>query len=487
MNVSVLLPALLLTLLSGGPGGGGRVVGFGESLPPETKRATATEVSAGPLGVRPNIVFLLADDLRYDGLGYTGNRVIRTPALDALAAEGTVFDSAYVTTSICSVSRASILSGQYGRRHDLWGFGGGFDSVAFAKTYPARLRAAGYRTGFIGKYGVGEYAYASRQFDFWAGFDGQGSYAGRTGRDGRPIHLTAWMAERAEDFIAAAGTGGDTTSFALSVSFKAPHADGLNDFSKFDPAFADEYVGAPFPQPVQAEVEHFDYYPPAWQEPNEARQRWRARLGDPVDAQAHLEGYYRLVHGLDSAVTRIVAALEAAGVADNTVIVFTSDNGFYQGEYGLSGKWYASEASIHVPMLLWDGRDRQARRRPELALNVDVAPTLLALANLAPSEGTQGESLLPLVSDAPAVAWRERFLYEHLWPGPNPIPSVECVVAPPFKYARHFRGFREGPLVFEETLDLAADPYELRNLSGVRPALRDSLARELAGLIEALE
>ena len=433
-----------------------------------------------PSGARPNIVFLLADDLRYDGVGFMGNDVVHTPALDALAAGATVFDAAYVTTSICSVSRASLLSGQYGRRHGLWGFGGGFDSAAFAKTYPARLRAAGYRTGFVGKYGVGRYDYASEQFDYWAGFDGQGSYVGRTGRDGEPIHLTAWMAERAEDFIAAAR--GDTTGFALSVSFKAPHAEGTNDFSRFDPALASAYEGVAFEQPIQAEVEHFDYFPPAWQDPNEGRLRWRARLQDPRDAQEHLEGYYRLVEGLDRAVGRIVDALEAAGVADNTVIVFTSDNGFYQGEYGLSGKWYASEPSIRVPLLIWDGRAPRSQRRAELALNVDVAPTLLDYAGLAPSEGMQGESLLPL-AEGEDVPWRERFLYEHLWPGPNPIPSTEAVVAPPYKYARHFRGFREGPVVFEETLDLREDPWELRNLTDVRPGLRDSLVGVLGEVI----
>ena len=448
-------------------------------------------ISPGDVGTesvraRPNLVFLLADDLRYDGVGFMGNDLIQTPALDALAAEGTVFDSAYVTTSICSVSRASILAGQYGRRHGLWGFGGGFDSAAFARTYPARLRAAGYRTGFVGKYGVGRYDYASEQFDYWAGFDGQGRYGGRTGRDGQPIHLTAWMAERAEDFIAAAQ--GDTASFALSVSFKAPHAEGTNDFSRFDVAYADEYAGATFEQPIQAEVEHFGYYPADWQAPNEARLRWRARLQDPADAQAHLEGYYRLVHGMDVAVGRIVAALEAAGVADNTVVVFTSDNGFYQGEYGLSGKWYASEASIRVPMVVWDGRRRVGQRRGELALNVDVAPTLLDYAGLAAGDEMQGASLMPLATgEGGGEGWRERFLYEHLWPGPNPIPSVEAVVAPPYKYARHFRGFREGPVVFEETLDLVADPHELDNLTGRRPGLRDSLLAELAEVISAAE
>lgn len=426
-------------------------------------------VTDGP----PNLIFLLADDLRWDKVGFMGDTIISTPALDALAAQATVFDRAYVTTAICSVSRATILSGQYARRHKKWGFGPGFGADQWEDTYPGQLSAAGYRTGFIGKYGVGEYQFASQQFDFWRGFNGQGSYRAQDA-NGAPIHLTQLMGEQSVDFINGA-TPDDDRPFALSVSFKSPHVQDPNNWeTAFDSTYAAFYEDEYFPQPEAAEPQFYDHFPPAEFENNEARRRWQARLGDPDRAQNQLEGYYRLIHGLDRAVNQIVTALEASGQAENTVIIFTSDNGMYLGEYGFSGKWYGSEPSIRVPFFIYDPRPgATAKRSDYMALAVDVGPTLLSLAGVPAPEVMQGNDLSPLLRGEEAPE-RLGFFYEHLWPGPNPIPSTQGVVIPPHKYMRYFPQFDTTALVFEEIYDWQSDSIEVNNLAN-DPALRAQL------------
>lgn len=445
----------------------GVLLACGVAAPPISKNQPASP---------PNLIFLLADDLRWDKTGFMGDTLIRTPAIDRLARAGMVFERAYVTTAICSVSRTSILNGQYARRHKKWGFGPGFSPTEWEDTYPARLQEAGYRTGFIGKYGVGEYAYASQQFDYWRGFDGQGTYFMQD-ETGAPIHLTRLMGRQGAEFIRTE----DERPFALSISFKAPHVLQTNNWATaFDSAFAAFYEDAYFPQPLAAEPEFFDHFPdPAFTD-NEARLRYRARLGEPVYGQNSLEGYYRLIHGIDRAVAQLVEALEASGQADNTVIVFTSDNGMYLGEYGFSGKWYGSEPSIRVPFFIYDPRPGAASGTSDyIALNVDVGPTLLGLADAEIPGSMQGNDLsVVLRGETPPE--RTGFFYEHLWPGPNPIPSTQGIVVPPKKYMRYFPAFDSTNIVFEEIYDWRMDSIEVVNL-----AEEVTLREELLPLFEA--
>jgi len=144
---------------------------------------------------RPNIIFLLTDDQRWDTMGYVGNRVIKTPNMDDMARNGVLFKNMYVTTSICPVSRASVLTGQHAQRHGIQDFGTSLSEKAFSKTYPALLRRAGYRTGFIGKYGVGKRVPA-KHFDYWAGFADQGSYYGKECCFSMPTQITSHFACR---------------------------------------------------------------------------------------------------------------------------------------------------------------------------------------------------------------------------------------------------------------------------------------------------
>ena len=328
---------------------------------------------------RPNIIFLLTDDQRADTLGCMGNRLIRTPHIDRLSGHGVTFNNAFVTTAICMTSRASILSGQYAARHGDWDFSRPFSPAQLAATYPALLKQARYHLGFIGKWGVGPTP--QNLFDFDATFPDQGNYFVK--KDGGLIHLTRLMGDQALEFL---GSAPADRPFCLSISFKAPHEQDSESVVTqpflFDPAHASWYADVTIPPPKLAANEYFDRLPDFLKN-SENRARWAARYWGPARYQECVKGYYRLITEVDLEVGRIVAELEKRKLADNTVIVFTSDHGAYLGEYGFSGKWYAHEVSIRVPLIVYDPRlpkERQGTRRDEMALNIDMAPTLLALA-----------------------------------------------------------------------------------------------------------
>jgi arylsulfatase A-like enzyme len=415
--------------------------------------------------VRPNIIFLLADDLRWDALGCMGNCIIQTPHIDALAKRGVRFRNAFVTTSICAVSRASIFTGQYARRHKINDFVTDLAPEAFARTYVALLRAAGYRVGFIGKFGVGA-RLPAKAFDYWRGFPGQGSYF----KKGETVHLTRRMGDDALEFLKTCDRG---TPFCLSVSFKSPHAqDGAPREFPPDPRDEDLYANVKIPVPKTADDQFFRALPEFVQK-SEGRKRWQRRFATPEQYQKVVRDYYRLITGMDREIGRIVAALEQLGLADNTLIVFTSDNGFFLGERGMADKWLMYEESIRVPLIVCDPRlpaPRRGNSVEAMALNIDLAPTLLDYAGLPAPREMQGRSLRPLVAGRP-VAWRTDWFYEH-HTLPKIIPPSEGVRTERWAY---LRWMAVEPAV-EELYDVQADPLEEHNLAG-RPEHRETLAR----------
>jgi arylsulfatase A-like enzyme len=426
--------------------------------------STAPQADTSP---RPNIIVLVADDQRADMIGLD-HPILQTPHLDRLVREGVRFPNAFVTTSICAVSRASLLSGQYARRHGIHDFATRFSEAALAETYPALMRAGGYFTGFIGKFGVGD-RMPDDLFDVWHGFGGQGSYFAQDA-GGNPIHLTRLMGQQAAGFLAEAAQ--QDKPFLLSVSFKAPHVEGLNDFTP-DPAFDTLYAGAAIPPPA---VDDYDGLEPyalfGGNAGEEGRARWQVRFSSDSLYQENTRRYYRLISGIDEAVGAILAALESRGQADNTVILYTSDNGFYLGEHGLAGKWYGHEESIRVPMILYDPRLPRAQRgevREEVALNIDVAPTVLSLAGLPAPERMQGQNLGRLLQGDDA-GWRTEFFYEHLFDYDGRIPRSEGVVGRRYKYLRYIDQEPPGEVLY----DLQSDPHEAGSRAG-DPALRDTL------------
>jgi arylsulfatase A-like enzyme len=441
--------------------------------------AAAPAVAAEqPKTTRPNIIFLLADDLRWNALGCTGDKIIQTPNLDALAARGTLFRNHFVTTSICAVSRASIFTGQYARRHKINDFQTPFTPEAFAQTYPALLRAAGYRTGFIGKYGVGN-KMPEKEFDYWRGFPGQGRFFEK----GDPVHLTQKMGDQALEFLKA---GDGSKPLCLSLSFKAPHAqDGAPREFPPDPRDEKLYADVTIPVPKTANDKFFQMLPKFVQE-SEGHTRWKRRYATPEMYQQTVRDYYRLITGIDREVGRIVTALKDLKLSDNTLLVFTSDNGFFLGERGMADKWLMYEESIRVPLIIHDPSlaDRQRGRKVEaLTLNIDLAPTLLDYAGIKIPGAVQGRSLRPFVRGE-NPAWRTEWFYEHLTL-PKIIPPSEGVRTERWKYLR-WVGVE--PAV-EELYDLQADPLEENNLAAKPEQQKtlESLRQRWAKLRKELE
>ncbi len=381
---------------------------------------------------KPNIIFLLTDDQRWDSLGCMGNPVVQTPNIDEMAAHGALFKNMYVSISICAPSRACFLSGQYAQRHGVHDFATPLKPQAFENTYPAILRNNGYYTGFVGKYGVGQEKDLPRQFfDYWHDFLNQ------CPKD-KP--------------------------FCLSISFKAPHCqDGDPRQFIYDPADEVLYKDVTIPPAPASDPAEWEKFPDFFKADNEARTRWEIRFSTPKLYQTMVKGYYRLITEMDRAVGDIRKKLKEKGIDDNTVIIFAGDNGFFLGEHGMAGKWYAYEQSIRVPLVIYDPRlpdSLRGRKISEIALNVDVAPTILSLAGATVPQTMQGESLVPLLENKP-VPWRQDFYYEHLVKIKT-IPQSEAVVSLQYKYIV-YPG--QVPL-YEELFDLQKDPLEQKNLAG---------------------
>jgi arylsulfatase A-like enzyme len=407
---------------------------------------------------RPNIVFILTDDQRFDALGAMGNEFVRTPHLDALAKQGVLFSNMFCTTSICATSRASFLSGQWERRHKIDNFRTPLTAEQFQQSFPSMLRENGYHTGFIGKWGLGG-PLPKNEYDVFRGFSGQGRYFPK-GESGRPgAHQTHRLGVQALEFLE---TCTAERPFLLQLYTKAAHCqDGDPWPFQPDPRYNDLFVDVSVPLPATATEEHFNALPP-FLRTSEARKRWFVRFASPELFQKSVKDYYRLVAGIDDTVGMLVNGLIEKQLVDNTIIIFTSDNGFYLGERGLAGKWFMHEESIRLPLVIYDPRlpeKTRGRNVSRIALNVDVAPTILDLAGIDIPASMQGRSLQPLLADE-QTEWREDFLYEHRFTHPQ-IPTTEGVRTGRWKYTR----YTSIDPVFEELFDLQADPREERNLA----------------------
>lgn len=433
------------------------------SASPLLSRRRLLNACAAPLaalraapGRPPNFVLLVTDDQRGDALGAMGNPIIQTPHLDRLCREGVTFVNNFVTTSICMVSRASMFLGQYLSTHGINEFNEQLTPEAFRRSYPGLFRAAGYRMGFIGKWGLDRKPLPEGQFDYWRGFAGQGSYFPE-GPNGP--HATALMGRQAVECLRQFA---DRQPFFLQVSFKAPHVQDEDPRQfLYDPADAALYRDVTIPPPRTADTRFLSALPIEVHR-SEGRRRWAIRFSTPELYQESVRSYYRLITGVDRVVGHIRRTLAELGLDRDTVIVFTSDNGFYLGEHGLAGKWLMHEPSIRTPMIIYDPRlPEKARglRRPEIALNIDLAPTLLALAGLEIPRSVQGRSLVPLLDPEARPRWRKDFFYEHTFTARGWIPRVEGVRGERWKYTRYL----DTDPLFEELYDLETDPHEERN------------------------
>ncbi|PSF36638.1 sulfatase [Aphanothece hegewaldii CCALA 016] len=408
--------------------------------------------SSDPKIKRPNFVILVTDDLRWDCLGIAGNRIIQTPHIDQLAYDGSLFLNNFVTTSICSSSRASIFTGEYSRRHKIWDFNSALSSEQLRLSYPNLLRSSGYEIAFIGKWGLGGNL-PETEFDYWQGFAGQGYYF----ESGRKEHLTQYLTNQTLEYL---NQYKSQKPFCLSLSYKAPHAqDNSPEPFQSEPQFANLYKDVTIADISTNTAAHFKNLP-LFLQTSEGRIRWQGRF-DETDFEHSIKQYYRLITGIDNSVRQIVEKLKQLNLYENTYIIFTSDNGFFLGDRGLSDKWFGYEESIRTPLIIRSPKNPYKQLIPAMTLNIDIAPTILDLAGINIPPSMQGKSLLPLIQEKTETL-RDIWFYEHLLNLPK-IPQSEGIRTVDYKYLRYLIPNQNNEMLF----DLKHDPLEENNLANL--------------------
>ena len=417
--------------------------------------------AAGATG-KPNIVFLFSDDQTARAVGCYGNKEVITPHLDRLAAEGVRFTNHYNTTSICMASRCSVLTGLYEYRHGCNFEHGDLERRFIEQSYPVRLRQAGYFTGFAGKIGFvlqGErFEALASLFDQWAGGPGQTFYEtekneGIAKYASQFPHCSRAYGAWAQDFIKAAKQSGKP--FCLSVSFKAPHL----PFSP-DPIDLKLYSGKKFTRPPNYGVEHAKHLSPQSQT-SRAATAYREWVNDYDNSAAH---YYALITGVDAAVGMIREGLAREGLADNTVIIFTSDNGYSAGAHGFGDKVLPYEEASKSPLIIYDPRLPRSQAgtvSDAVTAGVDMAATIFALSGVPAPADRDGQNLLPLLTK-PQGRVRDYLPLFNFW-GIKSAQSM-AVVTPEWKYVYWYYG-DGGMTPVEELFHIGADRFELANLA----------------------
>lgn len=408
---------------------------------------------------KPNIIMILTDDQRWDALGYAGNDIIHTPEMDKLARQGVYFKNAFVTTPICAASRASILSGTYERTH-----GFTFATPPLARefveiSYPYLLKKAGYRTGMFGKLGMELAGRADTTIfdELWnTGTQGYFRIVGAGYR--YHVHLTDHTTDRAIEFIK--NTPPDQP-FCLSISYNAAHADDAHPQQYFWPERLNHlYQDVTIPKGELHQQKYHDALPDFLREElymGNIRYKWR--YDTPEKYQKMVKGYYRLISTIDENLGRLREILAELQIDDNTIILFMGDNGYFLAERGLAGKWLMYENSLRVPLILYDPAASRNQTVDKMALNIDIAATILDYAGIGIPAAMQGESLRNFAYGE-VTQWRENFVCEHLYEIPY-IPKSEGIRTERYKYFRYIDHPES-----EEFYDLEKDPMETHNLMG---------------------
>jgi N-acetylglucosamine-6-sulfatase len=452
---------------------------------------SASLIARGSLAPRrPNIIFILADDVRWDDLACTGHPFVRTPNIDRIAAEGALFRNAFVTTSLCSPSRASFLTGQYASTH---GITDNTDRSAASRrlvTFPRLLQQSGYESAYIGKWHMGVDGSPRPGFDQWVSISGQGEYFDpEINENGKTRRVRGYVTDIFNDYAAEFIERKRQKPFVLYLAHKAvhpnitQHADGSitpNGPGGFTPAprHAHLYEGLPITRRPNAGIPPLDK--PALLRPTDGLPPLGPDTGTDDET---VRNRLRLLAGVDEGTGRIFELLERNNELDNTVLVFTSDNGYFYGEHGLSQeRRLAYEESIRIPLLVrYPSSVKPGVRIDKFALNVDIAPTFLDFGSVPAVPTIQGRSLRPLL-EGRNTEWRQSFLVQYL--SDKVMARIrnmgfDAARTSRWKYI-HYTELSG----MDELYDLEHDPYELHNViarNGARSALAE-MQRELARL-----
>ncbi len=424
---------------------------------------------------RPNIVFLMADDQCTYSLGCYGNPEVQTPNLDQLARDGICFDNHYDTTAICMASRASVMTGMLEYKTGCNFDHGPLLREHWRRSYPVLLREAGYQTAFAGKFGFAVARVPNEQgqlpetdFDRWGGSPGQTFYQTKQNASiahyaEKYPHSTIAYGGFASDFIRDAARS--DRPFCLSVSFKAPHKPATPD-----PQFNSIYQGRTFTKPANFGRDYGQHFSLQSRQGRQYERFYSWGYADDYDAVMAV--YHQQIYGIDVALGMIRDAIETSGIAENTVVIYTSDNGFMCGSHGYGSKVLPYEESSRVPMIVYDPRHRSSGRQlrcESLSGNIDIAPTILSLAGLEVPDNMDGKSMLVLY-DQTATSIHDSLPLINVW-GPPAVHSL-AVVTRDWKYI-HWPQHDSGFVPTEELYDTKNDPLERSNLAGVATAADD--------------
>jgi N-acetylglucosamine-6-sulfatase len=428
-----------------------------------------------------NVVFVFSDDHRHDYMSFHERApdFIDTPNLDRMRAEGAHIANAFVGTSLCSPSRASILTGQHAHRHGVVDNQRQVPDTThfFAQT----LQQNGYETAFFGKWHMGRAtAEPRRGFDHWVAFRGQGDYFDPIlNINGEKREFEGYNASIVTDQALQWLEQRDGEEpFFMYLSHKNVH-------SPFRPHPQDEgrYEDAEMPRPQSMKNIRQNYMmKPDWVE--EQRYGWHGvehMYHQGMDSfDRRLRNYGESLYSLDREIGRVLDYLEQSGMDENTLVVYMGDNGFMWGEQGLIDKRQMYAPSVRVPMLAWGAGVEAGRTIEEMVQNIDVAPTILDVANADPFNEMDGRSFLPLLKDR-SVDWRDSILYEYYWEWNFPhTPTMFGIRTDEWKYVFYY-----GLWDLNELYDVQNDPEEMNNLIKAYPEVADSLRNELFDRLEA--
>jgi arylsulfatase A-like enzyme len=420
-----------------------------------------TALGSGIAGSKPNIVYLMTDDQSINGLGCYGNKEIITPHIDKMASQGVRFLNHYNTTAICMASRANVMTGLYEYRSGVNFDHGPMQREFMEQSYPVLLRKAGYYTGFAGKIGFQvmqgkKRANPAEYFDKYAGPNGSifataDAFPEMYKYADKHPHITRAFTAWADDFIVEAKKSGKP--FCMSISFVAPHGPTIPD-----PQDYALYKDKEFTPPATYGKEFGKHLST---QANSSRAAKSFHYWSDFTKSARK--YYATLTGVDVAVGLIRETLEREGLADNTVIIYTSDNGYNCGAHGFAGKVLPYEEASKAPLIVYDPRLPNEKRgviSDALTANVDMMTTMCDLAGVTPAVRVDGKSIVPLLENPKSEIHKHVPLFNLF--GPRSAQSI-AVVTKEWKYIYWYYGGR-GMTPTEELFHLSKDPIEMKNV-----------------------